>query len=100
MDVWSEWLSNHAQAISVDQKKNACGYFGRRGVMKTIIFETQLTVTANWYIEVHLFPLFSTLKDVRPKSQLRTWFLHHDIAPAYRAQATTLIISSLQVLHC
>ena len=52
----------------------------------------QRTVTANWYIEHCLLPLFAMLKDLRPKSQLCTYGSF--TAPAHRAQATTDFIKS------
>ena len=68
-----------------------------RSIIKTIILETQLTVTSNWYIEHCLLPFVATLKHLHPKSQLCTWFLRHNNAPAQRAQATTDFIKSLGI---
>lgn len=69
-------------------------FFARRGIMKRIPLDTQRIITAHWYIQSCLIPLISTLKELRPKCQLRTWLLHHDNAPAHRAHQTVEFLAS------
>ena len=64
-------------------------FFFRSVIIETIILEIQHTVTVNWYTQHCFLPHIAMLKDLRPKSQLRIWFLHHDNVVAHWAQATT-----------
>ena len=89
--VWV--FENEKTPTSVKQsrsvrKKMVVVFFGRRGIIKRICLNEQKTVTAKWYTEICLPQLLEELKILRPNSRLDTWRLHHDNAPAHRAQLT------------
>ena len=75
-------------------KRMIVAYFGKQRVIQTVVLEKQKTVTSNWYITICLPQLFEALKNLRPSSGLRSWFLHHDNAPAQRAAQTTEFLQS------
>ena len=69
-------------------------YFDKRGLIQTVVLEKQKTDTSNWNLMICLPQLFQALENLRPNSDLRSWFLHHDIAPAHRAAQTTEFLQS------
>ncbi|XP_068082911.1 uncharacterized protein [Anabrus simplex] len=59
--------------------------FTTRGILARVVLETQRSVTAKWYSETCLPQAIQALKQLRPRSRLNTWLLHHHSAPANRA---------------
>lgn len=76
------------------KKRMIVVFFGKRGIIKTVLLDTQKTVTASWYVNICLPQVIEALKNLRPKSRLDTWWFHHDNAPAHRSQQTMQFLQS------
>lgn len=83
------------------KKKMIAVFFRSSGIVERVVLDTQKTVTAKWYTEQCLAKVIESLKNLRPKSRMDTWYLHHDNAPAHRARACTeyLATTGLKLLE-
>lgn len=70
------------------KKRMIVVFFGKRGIIKRVVLDSQKTVTAAWYAGICLPQVINALKELRPKSRLSTWHFHHDNASAHRASVT------------
>lgn len=83
------------------KKKMIAVFFKSSGILERVVLDTQKTVTAKWYTEQCLPKVIGSMKNLRPKSRMDTWYLHHDNAPAHRAKACTeyLTTTGLKLLE-
>ena len=88
MGLWRGRAPNTSKKIQVCWKENDGGFLSKSGIIKTVMLEHQKNVTAKWYTETCLPQLMETLSNLRPRSRMDSWILHHDNVPAHRAHAT------------
>lgn len=69
-------------------------FFRRNGILPPVELEEGSTVTANWYSNICLPKVLENLSKERPRARDRNIFLHHDNAPAHRAQLTQNFLQS------
>lgn len=72
-------------------------FFRRNGILTPIVLDEGATVTGAWYSEVCLPRVLESLKEQRPQAQERNMFLHHDNAPAHRANVTRNFLASTKL---
>jgi len=84
------------RALSAD-KRMVATFFSRSGHVATVPLVERSTVTAQWYTEVCLPQVFQVLRERRPKSGLRGFFLHHDNASAHTADLTLAFLEDEHV---
>lgn len=81
------------RARSAGKVMVAC-FFTMDGFFHYVPVEDGRTVTAQWYTTVCLPIVFQELLKGRPQAALRRWFLHHDNAPAHRAETTISFLAN------
>lgn len=69
-------------------KKMVCTFFGKKGHFSTSVLEDRRTVNADWYTNVALSLLISTIQQRHPRGGLRNLLVHHDNATAHTAMQT------------
>lgn len=98
--VKAEEAQKIAKHVQSARKKIIAVFFGKCGLIERVILNGQKNVTAIWYIENCLPRVIQSLKKLRPRSRMDSWFLHHDNAPPHRAHIAQQFLenSSLKLL--
>lgn len=72
-------------------------FFKSSGVVELIILDKQKTVTTKWYIEQYLPKVIKFLKNLRPKSRINIWILHHGSFTAHRPKNVTECLATTKL---